>query len=114
MLLAIVLGAAALSGAQAPIAAGDPWTYIRAQSPLTITFRRGGVEFATLTFPAGTHVAISDGKRHAGGQDEYQGTVEVRVKPDAEVKNGPAHVIFSDVPLILKAEGVDVRVARTN
>src|SRR5262245_65613549 len=96
MLLAIVLGAAAASGAQAPIAAGDPWTYIRVQSPLTITIQRGGVEFATLTFPAGTHVAISDGKRREGRQGEYQGTVEVRGKPDADMKNGPAYVSFSD------------------
>ena len=116
LLLTLILGSVGLQGAQAPIEHGDSrWSYVLARSPMTLTLTQQGVELARVTFPSGTAVAISDGHPHPSSRwNELQGTIEVRAKLEADMKSGSAAFNFNEVPLILRAQGVQARMQKND
>jgi len=104
-----LLGTAGGTRAQ-EIRNNDPsWVYIDVRSGLTVTIQKNGVLMAAMNFPPGTIVAVSDGKPVAGRRD-FQGSFELRAKPVAEARPGPAGTMMSTAPFILKVEGVDAHV----
>jgi hypothetical protein len=78
-------------------------------SSLTVAIKKNGVAMASLNFLPGTLVALSDGKPVAGRRD-FQGTFQLRALPVAEAKAGPAAMMMSTAPFILKVDGVEAHV----
>jgi hypothetical protein len=116
LFLTLILGSVAVRGAQAPIEHSDSrWTYIIVRSPTTLTVTQDGAELAKVIFASGTTVALSDGKPHPSSRwNGLQGTVEVRAKREADMKPGSAALNFNEVPLILRAQGVEARMQRND
>ena len=91
----------------------DPsWAYFEAQpGGLAITITKSGATMASIHVPAGNLVAVSDGTPVRNGRD-FEGTFELRTLPLAEAKAGPAAVMMSTAPFVLRVEGAHARVER--
>jgi hypothetical protein len=115
VVLAFVVVAAGHTNAQ-PAPADPRWSYFVVGSAMTVTIKKGAEELATINFPRGVHVAVSDGTpaqvrgARPGGYNLYQGTVEVYAKLPADVQPGEASATMRNSTFALKVEGVEVRV----
>jgi hypothetical protein len=117
LLVVLAFVAVAVGHSNAQPAPADPrWSYYVARSGMTVTIKKGAEELATITFPRGVHVSVSDGtpiqarQARPGGHTLFQGTVEVYAKLPANVQPGEASATMRNSAFVLKVEGVDVQV----